>query len=211
MRITGGVWRGRIIRAPRTGVRPTQDRVREALFSVLGERVPGARVLDLFAGSGAVGLEALSRGAASACWVESDRRVAALLRENVETLGAEAGNRILCADVVRALRTGSVGPAYDLVFADPPYDREGADGPSAWRVRLMDGLAAADTVRPAGWFVMEDADPGRKDTGQEPDLPAGWRLIKEKRYGKTRLVFMERVGEGSSTSASASTNEEGAI
>lgn len=192
MRITGGEWCGRRIRVPRAGVRPTQDRVREALFSVLGDRIPGARVLDLFAGSGVIGLEALSRGAASVCWVEVDRRVDEVLRGNVLAFDAEAGNPIVCADAVRALRSGRVGSGYDVVFADPPY--EAGNAAPVWRLRLLEALSAADAVRPGGWFVLEEASPKRKNDDGGPECPAGWRCIKEKRYGNTKLVFIEKVG-----------------
>ncbi|MBI3987315.1 MAG: RsmD family RNA methyltransferase, partial [Lentisphaerae bacterium] len=144
MRITGGVLGGRRLRVPSGPVRPTQDRVREALFSSLAAFIPGARVLDLFAGSGAVGLEALSRGAAFVCWVESNRRVFAVLHENIRTLAGDASARMGPKEDAGGLPPG-IDPAvaglvlrealdflsaappeapFDLVFADPPYDRE---------------------------------------------------------------------------------------
>jgi 16S rRNA (guanine966-N2)-methyltransferase len=120
MRIVAGEWRGRIIKAPRGDrVRPTADRVREAWMSIVGPELPGARVLDLFAGSGALGLEALSRGAASADLVEIAPQSLAAIRDNVATLGADS----VVVHKTDALRfVESLAPhAYDVAFADPPY------------------------------------------------------------------------------------------
>ena len=120
MRIVAGEWRGRIIKAPQGDrVRPTADRVREAWMSIVGPELPGARVLDLFAGSGALGLEALSRGAASADLVEIAPQSLAAIRENVATLGADSVV-VHRADALRFVE--SLAPhAYDVAFADPPY------------------------------------------------------------------------------------------
>ena len=118
MRIVAGEYGGRRLHAPRgTRTRPTADRVREALFSMLGD-VSGARVLDLYAGSGALGIEALSRGAASAVFVERDARAAATITRNLDALGADA--EVRRQDALRFLASGA-GP-FDLVFCDPPYD-----------------------------------------------------------------------------------------
>lgn len=121
MRIVGGEWRGRTIRAPRgRAVRPTLDRVREAWMSIVQLSLPGARVLDLFAGSGALGIEALSRGALSAEFVDSDPRSLTVLRSNLDSLGAESRSVVTRADAVQFAK--SLSPdAYDVVFADPPY------------------------------------------------------------------------------------------
>jgi 16S rRNA (guanine966-N2)-methyltransferase len=121
MRIVGGEWRGRTIRAPRgNAVRPTLDRVREAWMSIVQLSLPGARVLDLFAGSGALGIEALSRGAAAAEFVDADSRSLHVLRENLESLGATGRSTITRGDAVKFAE--SLAPdAYDVVFADPPY------------------------------------------------------------------------------------------
>jgi 16S rRNA (guanine(966)-N(2))-methyltransferase RsmD len=123
MRVIAGHYGGRRLRAPAgAATRPTSDRVREALFSILGARVADARVLDLFAGSGALGLEALSRGAAAATFVESGAAALAALRANVAALGAEA--EIVRADALRWLRGApAAARQYDLVFLDPPYRR----------------------------------------------------------------------------------------
>jgi len=121
MRIVGGEWRGRQIKAPRgSAVRPTLDRVREAWMSIVQLALPGARVLDLFAGSGALGIEALSRGAASADFVDADSGSLAIVRSNLESLGATDQSSVIRADAVDFAEQ-LPSDSYDVVFADPPY------------------------------------------------------------------------------------------
>lgn len=186
VRITGGEYRGRLLKVPGGGgVRPTQDRVRQALFSSLGPLVAGAHVLDLFAGTGALGLEALSRGAASATWVEQHPAVYSVLRENVQALcGAEVA-RVGCmrGDVDRYLARGGPGAPVDLVLADPPYLR---GEPKRWCSILMDRLDATDLLAAGGVFVMEEGS-------DQPLIDrAGWSLLKDGKYGDTRLVIYRR-------------------
>ena len=188
IRITAGEWRGRLLRVPRGDVRPAQDRVRLAVFSSLADRVPGARVLDLFAGTGAYGLEALSRGAAAATWVENDRRVLAVLRENVEALcGPDApggrGAAVVAADALRFLaRSGGDAP-YDLIFADPPYDRDGG-----WLKKILSALTGRSILKSSGLLVME----------QSAHVPAvsreGWQQLKCRVYGETQIDYMASIG-----------------
>lgn len=123
MRISAGEHRGRRLRSPRgTRTRPTSERLRQALFNALGARIQGARVLDLFAGTGAVGLEALSRGASTATFVEADRRAVASLRRNLLTLNLGGRARIVAADVLPTLaRFRSARETFDCIFLDPPY------------------------------------------------------------------------------------------
>lgn len=190
IRITGGQWRGRLIRVPRGGLRPTQDRVRQAVFSTLAGRIAGARVLDLCAGTGAYGLEALSRGAARATWVEADRRVAAALRDTVASLAgspepgaapAEAGRaRVVAADVRRFLAGPDAGAPYDVVFADPPYDADGA-----WSRIILSGLSARSIFAPGGILVLEQTS--RAPAAGGP----GWRTASIRRYGETRITYIE--------------------
>lgn len=181
MRITGGEWRGRRIAVPRgERVRPTQDRVREALFSMLAPDLPGARFLDLYAGTGAVGLEALSRGAAEVVWVESDRQVCRLARENVARL-AGAERQVVCAEAERWLRGGGRGAVFDMVFADPPYEAARAAG----LARLAALLREVAAVAAEGLFIAElpaDAAEGCWE---------GWRLLRDRVYGKTRLLLCQ--------------------
>lgn len=126
MRIVAGAARGRRLAVPAAGTRPTSDRVRESVFAALESAygsLAGLRVLDLYAGSGAFGLEALSRGAAALTLIERDRRAAAVLRRNVEAVGLP-GAAVIVRDVTAVLRTRPAQP-YDLVLADPPYDTPG--------------------------------------------------------------------------------------
>ena len=144
---------GRKLRVPMVAsFRPTQDMVREALGSILMAEIPGASFLDLYAGSGAVGFEALSRGAASATWVEADRRNWRLLRDNAEALGIDAAGAY-CADSLKWISTVGAGRGFDIVFADPPYADTMAEG----MARLLEKCAAMGVVREGGIFVGEQA------------------------------------------------------
>lgn len=126
MRIIAGTLKGRRLAAPRwAGLRPTSDKLRETLFNVIAARVPGARVLDGFAGTGAAGLEAISRGAAHVTFLERDRRAVALIEENVQRCGVREGYAIIRADMRDAARRAP-GP-FDLVLLDPPYDVDDLD------------------------------------------------------------------------------------
>src|SRR6476469_5092179 len=121
MRIVGGEYRGRILKSPTwDGLRPTSDRLRETLFNILGPSVRGARVLDGFAGTGAIGIEARSRGAAQVTFVEKDPRAVALIEANLAACGIGADYNVRRGDVLAALR--SPGAAFDLILLDPPYD-----------------------------------------------------------------------------------------
>jgi len=197
LRVTGGILGGRVIRVPKTGVRPTQDHVRAAVFSSLAERIPGARVLDLFAGSGAMGLEAYSRSAASVCWVESDRRVLAVLRQNIRQLcGPESGNgvngvsvrpetRVIMDDVLRfARKREGLGP-FDVIFADPPYDRDGE-----WQKKVLCALSAGSMLSASGLLILEIS-------ARVPIMAHQvWQLLRTKVYGETRiLVFQNMTSE----------------
>ena len=172
LRIVAGAWGGRRLEAPPgRATRPTSDRVREALFSILGARVDGARVLDLFAGSGALGLEALSRGAAAATFVDTAPAAIAAVRANAEALGTPA--EVQRADARAYLRTASSRHRqYDLVFLDPPYRMAG---------RLGSELSAAlPAVLAPGALVVVESD---RRAPLALDLP----LEDERRYGDTLI------------------------
>lgn len=183
-RIIAGSARGRRLAVPPSGTRPTSDRVREALMSALEHQLGtfgGAAVADLYAGTGAVGLEALSRGAAHALLVDKDRAAVATLRANAAAVGI-AGAEVLGDDVVRL--TGSAPPAiarppYDLVFADPPYDV--ADEVVE---QVLTGLAANGWLADGALVVVERARPRRGVTFTWPD---GYEPGKERTYGETVL------------------------
>jgi 16S rRNA (guanine966-N2)-methyltransferase len=184
MRVTGGILRGRAMEVPKTEVRPTQDKVRAALFSALAAKIPGARVLDLFAGSGAMGIEAWSRGAAYVCWVERSPRVFAVLHRNVGALcrGGEAQVLVLCDDAVDAIRQGKVGGSFDLITADPPYDRGNRWG---WFEKTLQAVAQSHMLAPQGVLAYEMS----ADEGWGPP-PEPWVVVRDKRYGGTRLLFL---------------------
>jgi len=168
VRIIAGEWRGRRLAAPAgRSTRPTTDRAREAWMSIIQPVIVGARVLDLFAGSGALGLEALSRGAREATFVENDPRALAALRKNIEALGAENRATIVRTDAVRFVKTLAAG-AFDVAFADPPYEK---------------GLATAVVSR---WLDAAFAHIlGVEHSPREP-LPEG---SDSRRYGDTGITF----------------------
>jgi len=175
VRIIGGNWRGRKLRFPDVnGLRPTLGRVRETLFNWLNRRIPGSHCLDLFAGSGALGFEALSRGAASVTLVEPDVRAARALRENAARLQAGPACRIDCTTATRFLRSAS--GTWDVIFLDPPFD---ADLLPATLARI----GAAGCLAPDGVVYFEMP---RRLTAAF----AGFRLVKEGTAGDTRFGLL---------------------
>jgi 16S rRNA (guanine966-N2)-methyltransferase len=174
-RIVAGTAGGRRLEVPPKGTRPTSERVREAMFSALEAAVDlgGARVLDLYAGSGALGLEALSRGAASATFVETDRKALEVLRRNAATLGLP-GVTVLPGSVESVL-AGPAGAPFDVILADPPYRLPDAD-----LAVVLDRLAAGGWLAEHGVLVLE-----RATRDGEPTLPTGLAMIRTRRYGDT--------------------------
>ena len=186
MRITGGEFGGLNLRVPKGDrIRPTQDRVREALFSMLHGEISGCDFLDLFAGTGSAGLEALSRGAASATFVEADARHLAVLQENVSFVlkGGRAGcTTVARADAYRWISSYS-GAGFSVVFADPPY----AIGEERGYASVLATLKERGVVRPGGLFIAE------MPAVQKAEETPGWELLKDRTYGKTRLSVWRRV------------------
>jgi 16S rRNA (guanine966-N2)-methyltransferase len=180
VRVVAGKWRGRTIRAPRgLSVRPTTDRVREAVFAILGDDVEGSVVLDLFAGTGAMAIESLSRGAAAAVIVESSPAALAALRGNLAALAVE-GAVCLPLDYREAVRRLSAeGRAFTLVFLDPPYGK-GLVG------RSGSLLSRAGLLAPGAVVVAERAARDPAET-----LPADWRERADRRYGDTRITLYD--------------------
>jgi 16S rRNA (guanine966-N2)-methyltransferase len=178
MRIIAGEWRGRLIQAPPgQGTRPTADRVRETLFSMLTSRLGSFEdlsVADLFAGSGALGFEALSRGAASVTFVESDAEAAATIRRNAQTLGASARVRVVAGSALALPRAGP----FDLVFADPPYAPGSGSAVAA-------AVTASNWLAPGGWMSVETA---RAD----PVDPGDLAVETERDVGRARLTLLRR-------------------
>jgi len=180
MRIIAGTLKGRRLVSPRgLGTRPTADQVRIALMDTLAPHLPGARFLDLFAGAGGVGLEALSRGAARAVFVERDGGAVEALRRNIGALGVEEHARVLRADVVRAALgvLGADGERFELVFLDPPY---GTD-----LVETTLGRLGAGTLTVAGALVVVQHFTKRPPPGETGALTA----FRTRRFGETTLTF----------------------
>ncbi|MEP6982440.1 MAG: 16S rRNA (guanine(966)-N(2))-methyltransferase RsmD [Sphingomicrobium sp.] len=178
MRIIAGAWRGRPIEAPPgLATRPTADRIRETLFSMLASRLGSfveLRIADLFAGSGALGLEALSRGAASAAFLDGDTKAAAIIRRNAEKLGAADRVRILGGSALALPRS----EPFDLILADPPY----APGSGSAAVAAV---AAAGWLAPGGWMTIE--------TSRDDDVEPGELVIDATRnIGRARLTLLRR-------------------
>ena len=181
MRIVAGRFRGKTILAPvGRSVRPTPDRVREAIFSIIGSRLgpdfADVAVLDLFAGTGAMGLEALSRGAGSCVFVDSGAEARALLRENIERFGVAGSAKLLRRDACALGPAGSLGP-FDLVFADPPYG-EGLGG------RALHSAAHGGWLAEDALVVLEE----RKDA--DVALPAGFEIVDRRTYGDTQVLLL---------------------
>ena len=180
IRITGGAWKGRVLAAPKA-VRATEAKVRQAFFNIMGQAMEGSRVLDGFAGSGSVGLEALSRGAAFVAFIESETEAALSIRDNVEKLDPDLGRetwRIIHLDFERGLRQlAGVEPPFDLIWLDPPYRSE--EGKNA-----LNAVAGCAILAPAGIVAVEHH--------RRADIPAAVGSLqqwKQHRYGDTVLSF----------------------
>jgi 16S rRNA (guanine966-N2)-methyltransferase len=183
MRIVGGRFRGRTIAAPASAeIRPTADRLRETIFNILehayGDPVPGARVLDLFAGTGAMGLEALSRGASFCLFVDQGAEARSLMRGSIEALGCGGETRIFRRDATKLGEAKPLAP-FSLVFCDPPYGRGFA--PRALASALEGGFVTDNAV-----IVVEEAK------SADFAVPAGFRETERRVYGDTVVVFGRR-------------------
>lgn len=184
MRIVGGAFRGRPLATPRSdAIRPTTDRTREAVFNVLAHRfagrLEGARVLDLFAGTGALGLEAISRGAASCLFIEESAEGRGLIRTNVEAFGLQGRTKIFRRDATNLGEIGTIQP-FDLTFADPPYGK--GLGEQALHAALAGGWLERQAL-----CVVEEAASALFTLG------AGFEVVDERDYGETVIRFIERA------------------
>ena len=177
MRVISGTKRGHILHAPKgQAIRPTSERVRGALFGILGTAVADARVLDLFAGTGALGIEALSRGAGSALFVDLDKRAVRTIRDNLERLGLESCSEVWKTSYGRALRKlGGQGCRFDLVFFDPPYE-------GGWTENVLYDLMETEVVAEEGIVIAEH---WKKTPTPEP--PPRLSLLTERTYGETKI------------------------
>ncbi len=178
LRVIAGTAGGRKLVAPKGGTRPTTDRLKEALFSSLGPRVRDATVLDLYAGSGALAIEALSRGAARAVLVDSELAATAAIRANLATTGFEDAARVERTSVERFVTAPIRDAPFDLVFLDPPYEV-----PSAVVAEVLAALAAAEAITDGATVALE-----RPKAGEPVTLPGAWGIEKERAYGDTLLV-----------------------
>lgn len=183
MRIIAGTAGSIPIKVPKSLTRPTADRVREALFSALGPRVDGAEVLDLYAGSGALGMEALSRGARSATLVEQAADACRIISENLEKTRLTGGNVVKSS--VSSFLSRLSPDSIDLVFADPPYARD--EESTAEVSALLNNEKLSASLAPDGIFILESL---AKSPLPETTL---WTVEKEKNYGKTRVSFLSPV------------------
>ncbi len=180
LRIIGGQWRSRRIRfVTETDIRPTPDRVRETLFNWLQQAVPGARCLDLYTGSGALGFEALSRGAAHVTFVDQDVRVIQQLHANFELLAADHAEAV-CSDAFEYLQSSTAAP-FDIVFVDPPY-REHALAAACERLE-QSGLLAA-----TAWIYLE-----ANAAETPPALPANWHYLHNRSAGQVGYHLCRRT------------------
>ena len=181
MRVVGGRLRGRALTAPKSqAIRPTADRLRESLFNILihgyGDPVADARVLDLFAGTGALGLEALSRGASNVVFVDTGAEARGLIRDHIEAFGAGGVAKLLRRDATSIGPAGTMGPV-DLVFLDPPYGK---------------GLGeqALVSVKAGGWLQPETVLVLEESADVAVELPAGFALDDRREYGAAAVHFL---------------------
>ena len=182
MRIIAGSAKRREIKVPNAVVRPTTDRTREALFSIIQSYVVGAKVLDLFAGAGSLGLEALSRGAKNCEFVDMNRTCTAVIEKNLATLNLKGGS-VINADVLSFLKRARGN--YDLIFADPPYYKVPGDRDFASEL-LVEGNCL-NILDNNGLLVLEI------DARHKPIVPATWEVVDQRRYGGCAIFFMRKA------------------
>lgn len=191
MRVIAGSAGGVRLAVPQRGVRPTMDRVKAAIFSSLGDAIIGARVLDLFAGSGALGIEALSRGAASVTFVETDRQSTEAIEKNLAKTKLKGGVRR--QDVFDFVRRQSNAEKFQIIFADPPYEKP-EHGESDTE-KLLNNEKLPHLLEPNGVFVLE-----KRPSEVISELKI-WRVIRQKRYGATEVLFLSKSAIGHRQSA----------
>lgn len=179
MRVIAGTAGGLRLEVPDRGVRPTMDRVKAAIFSSLGDKVIGARVLDLFAGAGGLGIEAMSRGAASAVLVESNRNAARAIERNLVT--AQVDGQVRVRDAFEFLKRAT--QQFDIIFADPPYERA-PDG-EKFTDLLLNNEQLPSLLAPGGLFVLE------KRPSENLPEHLRWKVMRARKYGATEVIFAE--------------------
>ena len=183
MRVIAGSAGGIRLAVPKSGVRPTMDRVKAAIFSSLGDAITDARVLDLFAGSGALGIEALSRGAASVLFVEEDRQLTEAIEKNLAKTNLDG--RVRRQEVFEFLRRSSRTERFQIIFADPPYEKTKSG--ERFIEKLLKSEALAQLLEPNGVFVLE-----KRPSAQTP-VTMLWDIIRAKKYGSTEVLFLSAI------------------
>lgn len=181
MRVIAGSAGGLRLDVPKTAIRPTMDRVKAAIFSSLGEAVIGARVLDLFAGTGALGIEALSRGAASVAFVENNRSAVAAIERNL--MRTQFKGQVQQRDVFAFLRAIEARGQFDIIFADPPYEKTSSG--EAFTDLLLYHEKLPRLLAAEGTFVLE------KRPDERLIEPQSWTMIRAKTYGATEVLFLQ--------------------
>lgn len=183
MRVITGQAKGRRLKAPRgMNTRPTSDRTKESLFNIIGDKVTNAGILDLYAGTGAIGIEALSRGAGRAVFVEKDPRVVRIIRENLELTGLAGQAQVICRDADDAVGYfAAQAKNFDIIFLDPPYMRNMLQ-------KTLETLAKYKIVAPGGWVITESSK-----LDLLPDMSGNLKKIRQERYGDTILSFYQET------------------
>lgn len=183
MRVIAGSAGGVRLAVPKRGVRPTMDRVKAAIFSSLGEAIIDARVLDLFAGTGSLGIEALSRGAFSALFVENDPESARAIEKNLAK--TKLKGRVRCQNVFTFLGQQINSEKFQIIFADPPYEKDHSG--ESYAEMLLTNETLPQLLEQAGIFVLE-----KKPADTLPELKL-WRVLRQKTYGATEVLFVESI------------------
>jgi 16S rRNA (guanine966-N2)-methyltransferase len=184
MRVIAGSAGGIRLAVPKHGVRPTMDRVKAGIFSSLGDAVIGARVLDLFAGSGALGIEALSRGASSAVFVEEDRQSANIIERNLAK--TKLTGRVRQQDVFDFLGHASTSETFQIIFADPPYEKTKSG--ENFTEKLLANKELAQLLGLGGIFSLE------KRPGEHIPVTKFWNIVRARKYGATEVLFLSQSG-----------------
>ena len=190
MRVIAGSAGGTRLAVPETDVRPTMDRVKAAIFSSLYDGIVGARVLDLFAGTGALGIEALSRGAASAVFVEESRAAVIAIEQNF--VRAKVRGRVRRQEVFAFLESASTRERYDIIFADPPYEKTKSGG--EFTRLLLENQQLAALLEPDGLFILE------KRPEEKLFSSPLWQVVRAKTYGATEVLFLKHSASAAETS-----------
>ena len=180
MRVIAGTAGGVRLAVPETDVRPTMDRVKAAIFSSLHTGIVGARVLDLFAGTGALGIEALSRGAASAMFVEENRAAVMTIEQNF--IRTKLRGRVRKQEVFAFLESAISRERFDIIFADPPYEKTKSGG--EFTRLLLENQKLAELLEPQGLFVLE------KRPQEQLVAPTLWEIVRARKYGATEVLFL---------------------